>query len=178
MKKMNAIMVPMLFALSAQAFAWKGNGSRPPEDPKIPADTSHSKKTQTDSGDIIIEGSFSNRYGTKDLICDVFGSVQGARGPDLVTVTNFVDKRLVRAYRAFSDRFFFSTSEAGPGYSWLKGSQHYEYSCLSLDPGEDPGQVPPPHDKCDPEYQDCDWSCKSGPNPDQCESPSQDWPES
>ncbi len=176
MKKLALIVAPLALVLSSQALAWKGNGQRPTTEPKIPADIDKSQKTDTSDGNAIVIGSFSNRKGTRDLVCDVFGRVTARRGGDETDVTAFVDKRLVKAYRDFNDRFLFELSEFGPGYKMDKKSQKYEAACLSLDPGETPDQVPAPHDKCDPEWMDCDWTCKADQNaPDQCGNPSQDW---
>ncbi len=171
----NALLLPLALFLSINAFAWKGTGARPEADPKIPFDTDNAKKAETLTGDLIIEGGYSNQKGKKDLVCDVVGKLDGSRGGDLVTVTTYVDKRVVRAFRSFKDKFLFTTAEAGPGYRWLKKSQAYHASCLELDVDETPDQVPSPHEKCDPEWEDCDWTCKAGANPDQCEDPEQDW---
>lgn len=173
--KKSLLMLPLLLSFSATAFAWKGNGSRPTTDPKIPIDTDNAKKTETNAGDIIIEGGVSNQLGSKDLVCDVVGTLDGVRGADTVSVSTYVEKRLVRAYRSFKDKFLFTTSEAGNGYKWVKTSQKYEFACLSLDLEETPDQVPSPHEQCDPEWEDCDWSCKAGANPSQCDDPAQDW---
>ena len=70
----------------------------------------------------------------------------------------FVDRRLVSPNMAFEQRFVFTTAHFGEGYTLVKKSQDYESSCLYTD-GDDPSQVPSPHQYCDPEWEDCDWAC-------------------
>ena len=177
MKRYAKFMLVAGLVLSGNAFGWGGNGHRPAEDPKIPTDTDHAGKVDAADGSSVVEVDFSNRTGSKNLLCDIMASVDAKRGSDTVTLTAYVDRRLVKAYRGFKDRFVFDGQEAGEGYVFQKVTQKYEPSCLSLDTNEDPGQVPNPHTKCDPEWEDCDYGCKSvGQNPDQCDNPSQDWP--
>lgn len=169
------LIIPLLL-ISAQAFAWKGDGKRPPTDPKIPADVSKSSKTDVGDGNVIVEGKFSNRTGSKYLICDIIAEVLAKRGGDETLVKAFVDKRKLKPYREFSDRFLFELAEYGAGYKLDKKTQKYSAACLEVTEDETPDQVPPPHDQCDPEWEDCDWTCKADQNkPDQCDNPSQDW---
>ena len=176
MKNLVSFVLPLALSLSANAFAWSGDGHRSSPEPKIPADIGQSKKTDVGDGNVIVIGSFSNHKGTQDLVCDIVARVNAKRGGDETEVKAFVDKRTVKAYRDFNDRFLFELKEYGPGYKIDKASQNYEASCLALDPGETPDQVPAPHDKCDPEWNDCDWTCKANPSsPDQCNNPGQDW---
>ncbi|WP_141735275.1 hypothetical protein [Oligoflexus tunisiensis] len=176
MKRFTLIALPLFLSLSVDAFAWGGNGKRPPSEPKIPAPTDTNSKTESGNGQVFVTGNFSNRNGTKELLCDIKGQVSAYRGTDSVLLTNYVDKRVVKPYREFQDTFVFDTSEGGPGYKLDKKSQQYHASCLFKGPNEDPGQIPPPHTKCDPDYEDCDWTCKaSAGSPDQCQDPGQDW---
>lgn len=176
MKKILLRLAPLALMLSAEAFAWPGS-TRPPEEPKIPVDTGKSKKTETGDGQTVVEGYFSNRYGSSELLCDIVAKISARRGSDETIVKAFVDRRVLKPYREFSDRFYFDVaSEAGPGYKLDKNSQSYEAACLQKSPDQGPDQGPAPHDSCDPEWDDCDWTCKADQsNPDQCGNPSQDW---
>lgn len=176
MKRLALLTLPVVLSLSADAFAWGGNGKRPPSEPKITSPIDNNSKTDTGNGQVIVTGNFSNRKGTKELLCDIKGQVSANRGSDSVLLTNYVDKRVIKPYREFQDTFVFDVSEAGPGYRLDKKSQQYHAACLFKGPNENPDQMPPPHEKCDPDYEDCDWTCKaSSGNPDQCADSNDDW---
>lgn len=165
----------------SQAFAWGGNGTRPSQEPKIPADTDASKKavvvSPTGGEDTLLTTKFRNS-GRQRLLCDTVGQVTvtdgGAGSAD---IRAYAEHREVNVNMEFEQRFVFATSTYGKNYYPIKKSQKIESACLQLDPGDTPAQVPSPHTMCDPEFQDCDWSCKANTqNPAQCENPSQDWP--
>ncbi len=160
MLRMSFAALPLALLLSTQAFAYGGTGYRQPSDPKMPADISHNKKTESaDHQSVFVEGGFSNINGSKTLFCDIHAELTAVRGTDRVKIFTTVDRRVLRAYRGFKDNFRFDLNEAGSNYRFDKRSQVYLPSCLELDPGENPDQVPSPHEKCDPEFQACDWSC-------------------
>jgi hypothetical protein len=98
MKKLSLVLVPMSILISAQAFAWKGEGNRSPTQNKIPADIGDSGKTIDSDNNVEVLAPFSNRNGTDNLVCDMFASVVAHRGANDVTVTSFNDKVEVDAY--------------------------------------------------------------------------------
>ncbi|MCX6128173.1 MAG: hypothetical protein NTX25_03805 [Proteobacteria bacterium] len=176
MKSFALTLIPLSLVLSAQLFAWPG-ATRPNDVPKIPVDTAKSKKTDTNDGKTIVEGYFSNRKGSNELLCDIVAQVSAKLGSDETIIKAFRDRRVLKPYREFSDRFVFDiTAEAGQGYKLDKNSQRYEAACLEKTPDQSPEQMPAPHDSCDPEWNDCDWTCKADQsNPDQCGNANQDW---
>ncbi len=170
MLRRSLSLLPFALLLSTQAFSYGGNGRRPAADPPIPVDTGNSTQTvSTDGSTVWIDGSFSNVKGQKLLFCDIHAEVKARKGSDTLTVYATVDRRVVKAGRGFNDRFQFDLTEAGSGYRFDKKSQVYQLSCLELDAGENPAQVPSPHEKCDPEFDSCDWSCPAqAQDPDSC----------
>ncbi len=175
MKKSTLALIPMLL-VSAQAFAWGGNGQRPSQEPKMPVDTSHASKTQVGNDRVVVAVPYSNRYGQTNLLCDIMAQVDAKRNFDEVTVTTYADRVEILYGTDFNAKFTFRSAQFGQGFVLDKQSQRYDAACLTLDQGEDPGQVPNPHDKCDPEFQDCDYTCKgNSQSPSQCDAGGDDW---
>jgi hypothetical protein len=171
--------LPVLAALAAaDAYAWGGSGRRDDNRP-LPTDIDTSRKTEN-RDTLFVTGSISNVRNSIDLLCDIKGSIKVENvNKDFAIINAYANKAVIKAFRSRDQTFLFDKSEHGEGYQPIKTSQKVEPTCLTLDLGEDPSQVPPPHTKCDPDVEDCDWGCDgAAQDPSQCRSNSNDWPRS
>ncbi len=158
--------------LSAQALAYSGTGWRPNYVPRLPVDYLHSRQAASDDGNKMwIDTSYSNAKSHVNLFCDIHMQVSGSRFGQQVTLYSVISRLSIFSGTSVRLTSWFDTSELGSGYRFDKNSQVVKMSCLKIEPNEPTDHIPDPHSLCDPEFEECDWTCPAdAQDPKRCAS--------
>ena len=163
-----------IFLFAASAFSYTGAGfNHWGTKGKIRVDVRNTKKKAEPTDKIILSINHKNP-GKDKLVCDGLGQITVTDGRNEADVFSWFEKRVVYPNSGYNQRFVFTTDMFGMGYSPIKESQVIENSCLVV--VEETPERPDPSKKCDPEWEDCDWTCQAhSQDPNKCANPNQDW---
>lgn len=180
--KLTHVLLAATLGLSATAvLAWPGARYPDASQRPVPVDTVHAKAKKPNSNTVTVKVEVRNNT-QKPIECDVFGTMRAYRNGDssqsFVDVRQGVDRVLLED-GSFETTvgFVFKSAYFGQGFKPSKASQRVSKACKDLsEPGQYPGTGEPPHQSCDPEFEDCGFSCQADRyNPAACASADEPW---
>lgn len=169
---------------SGSAFAWRDTNDQSAPHPGQNRDVFDVEDSTIadQSGVLVVRLDVADKKSYVQL-CDYVARATFTNGDDELTERDYLERKLLRAYRNFEVRFKFYTQDQPVGYHPLKDSLRVDGACLALEGPEqqNPSQVPDPHKICDAEQYECGQTCKgdvpeqSSPEQASCKDPYKPW---